>query len=150
MLEKNFFRAPLETIWDQTKAYFQTRDPAQVERGTRDPKHKMALIFRWYLGQSSHWANAGEPTRAVDYQIWCGPAMAAFNDWVRGSFLERAENRRVVTVALNVLYGAAVLARARSLGGQGIAIPAGTPRLVPLELPELEERLTINVARERV
>nr|WP_020465950.1 PfaD family polyunsaturated fatty acid/polyketide biosynthesis protein [Singulisphaera acidiphila] len=149
MLEKNFFRAPLETIWDQTRAYFQTRDPAQIERGTRDPKHKMALIFRWYLGQSSHWANAGEPTRAVDYQIWCGPAMAAFNDWVRGSFLERAENRRVVTVALNILYGAAVLMRARSLGGQGIAIPAGTPRLVPLELPELEDRLNIHVARER-
>jgi trans-AT polyketide synthase/acyltransferase/oxidoreductase domain-containing protein len=150
MLEKNYFRAPLETIWDQTRAYFQTRDPAQIERATRDSKHKMALVFRWYLGQSSHWANAGEPTRAVDYQIWCGPAMAAFNDWVRGSFLERAENRRVVTVAWNILYGATVLARARSLGGQGIAIPAGTPRLVPLELPELEDRLTINVERERV
>lgn len=144
MLEKNYFRAPLETIWDQTRTYFQTRDPAQIERATRDPKHKMALVFRWYLGQSSHWANAGEPTRTVDYQIWCGPAMAAFNDWVRGSFLERPENRRVVTVAWNILYGAAVLARARSLGGQGITIPAGAPRLAPLELPELEDRLTIN------
>lgn len=149
MLEKNYFRAPLETIWDQTRSYFQTRDPSQIERALRDPKHKMALIFRWYLGQSSHWANAGESTRAVDYQIWCGPAMAAFNDWVRGSFLERAENRKVVTVALNILYGAAVLTRARSLGGQGIAIPAGTPRLAPLELPELEERLNLHLAHER-
>ena len=34
--------------------------------------------------------------------------MAAFNDWVRGSFLEPPENRRVATVALNILYGAAV------------------------------------------
>ena len=64
--------------------------------GERDPKHKMALVFRWYLGQSSHWANVGEPTRSVDYQVWCGPAMAAFNEWVRGSFLEPPENRRVV------------------------------------------------------
>ena len=101
----------------------------------------MALVFRWYLGQSSHWANAGEPTRAVDYQVWCGPAMAAFNDWVRGSFLEHPENRRVATVALNILLGAAVLARARCLSGQGVSIPAGTPRLVPLELAELEDRL---------
>src|SRR5690349_23561389 len=23
-------------------------------------RSKMALVFRWYLGQSSHWANAGE------------------------------------------------------------------------------------------
>ena len=42
----------------------------------------MALVFRWYLGRSSHWANAGEPSRTVDYQVWCGPAMAAFNEWV--------------------------------------------------------------------
>ncbi len=63
MLEKTIFKAPLETIWDQTRAYFLDRDPSQVERAGRDPKHKMALVFRWYLGQSSHWANAGDPTR---------------------------------------------------------------------------------------
>src|SRR5206468_1928774 len=106
-LEKTLFRAPVEEVWAQTKAYFDTRDPAQVLRGERDPKHKMALVFRWYLGQSSHWANVGDPTRSVDYQVWCGPAMAAFNEWVRGSCLEPTENRRVVTVALNILYGAA-------------------------------------------
>ena len=130
-LEKTIFRAPLETIWDQTRAYFRDRDPAQIERAERDPKHKMALVFRWYLGQSSHWANAGEPSRAVDYQVWCGPAMAAFNEWVKGSFLEPPENRRVVTVALNILYGAAVLARARCLAGQGVALPPGDPAAGP-------------------
>jgi len=151
-LEKNYFKAPLETIWDQTRDYFLTRDPAQVERAERDAKHKMALVFRWYLGQSSHWANAGEPSRGVDYQIWCGPAMAAFNDWVRGSFLEQAENRRVETVALNILLGAAVLSRARSLAGQGVPLPTGLPRLVPLEPAELESRLASqpHVERERV
>ena len=98
------------TIWAADAATSsRSRDPAQVERAERDPKHKMALVFRWYLGQSSRWANAGEPTRTVDYQVWCGPAMGAFNDWVEGSFLEQPENRRVVTVALNILYGAAVL-----------------------------------------
>jgi trans-AT polyketide synthase/acyltransferase/oxidoreductase domain-containing protein len=33
----------------------------------------------------------GDETRRMDYQIWCGPAMGAFNDWVRGSFLEAAQ-----------------------------------------------------------
>ncbi len=140
MLEKTIFKAPLETIWDQTRAYFLERDPAQVERAGRDPKHLMALVFRWYLGQSSHWANAGEPTRTVDYQVWCGPAMAAFNEWVRGSFLERPEERRVVTVAHNILYNAAVLTRARALAAQGVTIPAGIPRLSPLTLAEIEAR----------
>jgi hypothetical protein len=47
----------------------------------------------------------------------------------------------VVTVALNILYGAAVLLRAQCLRQQGIALPSDTPRLVPLELGELQERL---------
>jgi PfaD family protein len=139
-LEKTIFRAPLETIWEQTKDFFQTRDPSRIERADRDPKQKMALVFRWYLGMSSHWANTGEPSRAVDYQIWCGPAMAAFNDWVRGSFLEHPANRRVATVAKNVLYGAAVLTRARFASAQGVSLPPGVPRLAPLDLTEIENR----------
>src|SRR5205823_4838565 len=121
-LEKTIFRAPIETIWEQTKDYFRQRDPTRIEQAQGDPKQRMALVFRWYLGMSSQWANSGDPSRAVDYQIWCGPAMAAFNDWVRGSFLEPPENRRVATVALNILYGAAVLTRARILNAQGLGV----------------------------
>ncbi|MFO0908167.1 MAG: PfaD family polyunsaturated fatty acid/polyketide biosynthesis protein [Isosphaeraceae bacterium] len=140
-LEKTIFRLPLETVWAQTQAFFRERDPAQIERGLRDPKHKMALVFRWYLGQSSAWANAGEPSRAIDYQVWCGPAMAAFNEWVRGSFLEEPAARRAGLVSLNLLHGAAVLARARSLALQGVALPPGVPRLAPLTATELEPHL---------
>ena len=140
-LEKNLFRAPLEEIWAQTRAYFLERDPAQVERAERDPIHRMALVFRWYLGMSSRWANAGEPTRKLDYQVWCGPAMGAFNEWVKGSFLERPENRRVVTVALNILYGAAVLLRLNMLRCQGIHLPREALTLTPLEPDQLELRL---------
>jgi PfaD family protein len=121
-LEKNYFRAPLEDIWRRTRDFFLQRDPSQVERAERDAKHRMALVFRWYLGLSSRWANAGEPTRKLDYQVWCGPAMGAFNEWTKGSFLEQPRNRRVVTVARNILYGAAVLTRLHFLRAQGIAL----------------------------
>ena len=50
------------------------------------------------------------------------------------------ENRRVATVALNILYGAAVLTRARILAAQGIPLPPGVPRLTPLEPTEIENR----------
>ena len=143
-LEKTYFKAPLETIWDQTRTYFRDRDPAQIERAGRDPKHLMALVFRWYLGKASHWANAGEAGRAVDYQVWCGPAMAAFNEWVRGTFLERPSERRVALVARNILYGAAVLTRARALASQGMAIPAGVPDLQPLSLAEIDDRSVLS------
>ncbi len=136
-LEKNLFRAPLEEIWAQTRVYFQERDPSQVERAARDPKHRMALVFRWYLGQSSRWANAGEPTRKVDYQVWCGPAMGAFNEWTKGSFLEHARNRRVVTVAHNLLHGAAVLMRLNVLRCQGVPLGPEWARLTPLELDQM-------------
>lgn len=140
-LEKNLFRAPLQEIWGQTRDYFLKRDPGQVERAERDPKHKLALVFRWYLGQSSRWANAGEPSRKLDYQVWCGPSMGAFNEWVKGSFLEMPRNRRVVTVALNILYGAAVLQRLQVLRVQGAQMPASWGRCAPLEREVLEERL---------
>ncbi len=138
-LERNLFRAPLEEIWTQTHRYFLERDPRQLERAERDPKHRMALVFRWYLGQSSRWANAGEPTRKVDYQVWCGPAMGAFNEWAKGSFLEHPHNRRVVTVARNLLYGAAVLTRLNALRCQGVPLEPAWSRLTPLESERLDE-----------
>ncbi|QEH37090.1 Polyketide biosynthesis protein PksE [Aquisphaera giovannonii] len=138
VLEKTIFRLPLDEVWEQTKAFFRRRDPAQAERGERESKHRMALVFRWYLGQSSRWANAGEPSRTVDYQVWCGPAMAAFNDWVRGSFLEAPEARRAVIVARSILHGAAVLGRARALEAQGVRLPAGLPRLAPRARGDIE------------
>ena len=140
-LEKTFFRTPLENIWEETRAYFAKRDPRQVERAQQDPKHKMALIFRWYLGQSPVWANRGESSRKIDYQIWCGPAMGAFNEWTAGTFLEDPTRRRVVPVALNLLLGAAYLWRARQLILQGYPLAAAAAAYAPLETENLKEYL---------
>jgi len=141
-LEKTIFRAPLETIWEQTQSFFSERDPAQIARAQGDPKHKMALVFRWYLGMASRWANTGEASRKIDYQVWCGPAMGAFNEWVKGSFLEAPGNRDAVTVALNLLYGAAVLMRCTSLRMQGVALPAEAMQAPPLTREQLQEMLS--------
>ena len=130
-LEKNLFRVSLDEVWQQTVDYFSTRDPAQIEKGNRDPKHQMALIFRWYLGQSSRWANSGEPSRRLDYQIWCGPAMGAFNEWTKGTFLAQPQNRRVATVAYNLLHGAAVMQRINLLRSQGFPVPSDAARIEP-------------------
>lgn len=141
-LERTLFRASLDDIWSQTEHYFRQRDPRQLELAARDGKHKMALVFRWYLGQSSRWANQGEPSRQADYQVWCGPAMGAFNEWTRGSFLEQPSQRKVAVVAWNLLYGAAVLLRAAMLRQQGVHLPAGTPAIRPLPLAEIRQRLS--------
>jgi trans-AT polyketide synthase, acyltransferase and oxidoreductase domains len=123
-LEQQIFRQDLETVWKNTVAYFEQRDPEQIHRAVDYPKRKMALIFRSYLGQSSRWAIVGDADRQMDYQIWCGPTMGAFNAWVKGSNLELVENRRVVDVAHHLMRGAAMLYRLQNLKLQGLQIPA--------------------------
>jgi len=140
-LEKTLFQASLDQVWDDTRAFFLKRDPSQAERGDRDPKHRMALVFRWYLGQAAHWAKDGVPTRRMDYQVWCGPAMGAFNEWVAGSFMEPASGRQVVPVALNILHGAATFTRANFLRCQGVPVDPEALKLEPLELARIKEYL---------
>jgi trans-AT polyketide synthase, acyltransferase and oxidoreductase domains len=141
ILQRDFFKCSFMEAWEQTKQFFSERDPKQIDLAEQKPKHKMALVFRSYLGRSSTWAKTGHPTRKIDYQIWCGPAMGAFNHWVKGTFLEKNENRKTVTVAMNLLFGAAVATRVNWLRHQGIALPQGATKYQALELTKILELL---------
>jgi trans-AT polyketide synthase, acyltransferase and oxidoreductase domains len=122
-LEERILRRSVAEVWDDTRRFFAERDPAQVTRAEADPKRRMALVFRWYLGLSSTWSSRGEPDRVLDYQIWCGPAMGAFNTWVAGTHLAAPGNRRVAEVTDALLRGAAVEARATALRLAGLRLP---------------------------
>lgn len=141
-LEQTVFKTSFETIWQQTSAYFSQRDPQQLIRAEAEPKHRMALVFRWYLGQSPVWANRGDSSRRMDYQIWCGPAMGAFNEWVKGSFLEKPSERQVVCVAMNILFGAVMVMRQQLWTIQGFHPNIGTGAFAPRPLEELKEFLS--------
>ena len=125
-IEKTIFRTDLESVWQDCIKFFSVRDPAQLERGRKSEKDRMGLIFRWYLGQASRWSVQGEKEREMDYQIWCGPSMGAFNEWTKGTELERAENRSAPDVALRLLNGAAGLTRLRMAEFFGVEIAAET------------------------
>jgi trans-AT polyketide synthase/acyltransferase/oxidoreductase domain-containing protein len=133
-LERDYFKCSLDEEWKRTKAFFTDRDFRQIVRAEQDPRHKMALVFRSYLGQSSKWATTGHPDRKMDYQIWCGPAMGAFNAWVRGSFMENPENRDTVTIAMNLLFGACTLTRTNWVRCQGVTLPPNMDAYSPLPL----------------
>ncbi len=122
-LERDYFRKSLTDVWNSTVEFFKKRDPAEIAHAEADPHHKMALIFRAYLGQSSHWAILGDPSNKTNFQIWSGPALGAFNEWTKGSFMESPANRHVATVAKNILYGAAFLNRVNMLAVQKIRDP---------------------------
>jgi PfaD family protein len=144
-LEKTVFRLGLDEVWRQTREFFAERDPRQIERAEKNPKHKMALVFRWYLGQSSNWANRGVADRVMDYQVWCGPAMGAFNEWAQGTYLEAPERRRVADAGRTLLHGAAVVHRANTLRAQGVEVAPECARVRPAA-PEDSMRYFANGA----
>lgn len=143
-LERDFFRCSLADEWEQTRAYFSGLDPEQITRAEKDPKHKMALIFRSYLGRASTWATTGVTDRRIDYQIWCGPAMGAFNQWAKGTFLEGIANRKVATIALNLLLGASICTRTNWLRGQQVVLPRGIANYRPMPIDEIQALLSIE------
>ena len=119
-IEKQIFQQNLDAVWTGTMDFFEARDPEMLARAKSSPKRKMALIFRWYLGLSSRWSNIGEKGREMDYQIWAGPSMGAFNSWVKGTYLEEYTQRKAVDVTLHLLKGAAYLQRINQLKLQGV------------------------------
>jgi len=119
-LEKKILKKTTDDIWKDTKAYFEVHEPSQLILAENDAHHKMALIFRWYLGKSNQWPIDGNKERRTDYQIWCGPSMGAFNEWAKGTFLESLENRAVGQVMLNLLEATACHKRIQIMKSLGI------------------------------
>jgi PfaD family protein len=125
-IEKRIFQKSCDDVWEETRNFYINRlkDPEKVERAeTKDPKLKMSMTFRWYLSKSSGWANRGGPdrqgkNRQLDYQIWCGPAIGSFNEFIRGTYLDpKVANAYPEVVQCNkqVLLGACYLRRLQSL-----------------------------------
>ncbi len=137
-IQERFLFSTFEDAWQSTRAFFVNRgNKTEIQKAEQDPKHKMALVFRSYLGQSSRWAIQGDPKRRMDYQVWCGPAMGAFNQWVKGSFLESHENRFVSEIALNLLTGACICMRTSFLRSQGMELPPNAGRYFPVEKEQI-------------
>lgn len=130
-IEKDFFGSSFAHAWDKTRSFFLEREPRQVERAEADPRHMMALVFRRYLALTSRWANSGSADRRMDFQVWCGPAMGAFNAWTAGTFMARRENRHVAEIAMNILYHTAVLQRFEYLRHIGVSLPLPADLLAP-------------------
>ena len=133
-LERQVLGMSIGQVWSEVVRFWRERDPAEIARAEREPKHRMALVFRWYLGLSSRWAIAGDPRRRADYQIWCGPAMGAFNRWAAGSFLAGPGGRPAVQIARNFLEGAAAITRAHQLRAHGVPVPDSAFSFAPRPL----------------
>ena len=125
----------IEAAWQSTQRWVTEHNPDLLRQAAADPKVRMALVFRSYLGQSSDWAVRGRADRAMDYQIWCGPAMGAFNQWVAGSPLAPLPARGIVTVHEALWTGAAQWMRRQALRAAGLSPRPGLLQGVPMPAP---------------
>ncbi|MFG2716111.1 ACP S-malonyltransferase [Streptomyces goshikiensis] len=114
-LERGCFGRPLAEVWDRTARHYRdTGRPEVVHDAERDPKRRMALVFKWYFAESSRAALTGAKENSANFQVHCGPAMGAFNRLVEGTELESWRRRDVDAIADLLMTGAAeVLAAAR-------------------------------------
>lgn len=115
-LESKYFQRSLEDVWQETRAHYLRVNPTKITDIEQNHRKKMLLVFRWYFVQSTRLAIHGIQDQRVNYQIQCGPAMGAFNQWVKGTALESWRNRRVADIGERLMHGAAELLQANLAG----------------------------------
>jgi trans-AT polyketide synthase, acyltransferase and oxidoreductase domains len=106
-IEDKYFRRTFDSVWSETKAYYSKAYPGRISDIEANPKQKMSLIFKWYFIHSTRLAMQGDPNQRVDYQIQCGPAMGAFNQWVKGTNIHAWRDRHVADIGERLMLGAA-------------------------------------------
>ncbi|MGE7726580.1 ACP S-malonyltransferase [Bacillus cereus] len=115
-LQEKYFKRSFPEIYEEIKTALLKSNSEVIEKAEKDPKYKMSLIFKWYFRYSTRVALDGDESQKVNYQVHCGPALGAFNQWVRGTELERWRNRHVDRIAEHLLNGTADLLNTRIRG----------------------------------
>jgi trans-AT polyketide synthase/acyltransferase/oxidoreductase domain-containing protein len=108
-IEERYFKRSFNEVWEETKAYYLKEKPEAIQKAEINPKNKMALIFRWYFVHTTRLAMKGNPEQTADYQIHCGSALGAFNQWVKDTPLKNWRNRHVDEIAIKIMHETADL-----------------------------------------
>jgi trans-AT polyketide synthase/acyltransferase/oxidoreductase domain-containing protein len=103
-LERSFFKRSLSEVWEDTRRHLSARGRAKdKEIAQASPKVRMARVFRWYFAYSTQLAFSGSTEDLVNYQVHTGPALGAFNQWVKGTALEPWTRRHVDEIAVALM-----------------------------------------------
>ena len=86
-IERQYFGRPVAEVWAETIAHYAAAAPDILAAAAANPKQKLAMVLRWYWIYANRLAMAGDTSRRTDWQVHCGPAMGAFNEWARGHYV---------------------------------------------------------------
>jgi trans-AT polyketide synthase/acyltransferase/oxidoreductase domain-containing protein len=113
-IEMRYFQKTFAQVWQEVQDHHRKKEQqSTLENAAVNPKHKMALVFRWYFAYSTRLAFSGDEKNQVDFQVHTGPALGAFNQWVRGSELESWRKRHVDQIAEKLMQETADLLNSR-------------------------------------
>lgn len=114
IIEEKYLKARFHEIYEsEIKAKKLPGADEEIAQAEEDPKHKMALVFRWYMERAMMSALEGNEAEKVNYLVPCGPALGAFNRWVKGTELEDWRRRHVDEIAERLMSHADLLLRQR-------------------------------------
>jgi trans-AT polyketide synthase/acyltransferase/oxidoreductase domain-containing protein len=108
-IQERYFKRSFQDVWAETRAHYGKTNQGVLDAAEANTKQKMALIFRWYFIHSTRLALSGSAGQQIDYQIHCGPALGAFNQWVMGTEIEDWRQRRVADIGEKIMIAAARL-----------------------------------------
>lgn len=103
-LEQKYFKKSLIDIFEECRLIYPENEYRKAEE---NPKIKMGMVFKWYLEKSTEFALSGDESGRINYQVYCGPALGAFNQWIKGTDLEKWQHRNVDKIAIKLLNEAA-------------------------------------------
>jgi trans-AT polyketide synthase/acyltransferase/oxidoreductase domain-containing protein len=81
-VEEKILGDGFDAAWNRIGRQLAAADPAALERAERDPKARMALVFRSYFTSSLRNALTGDGGQRVNFQVHCSPAVGALNRWL--------------------------------------------------------------------
>lgn len=111
-IEQKYFKRTHADVLEETKAYLRRVSPQRLAGVEADRKAQLAAVFRWYLGQTASFALRGDAGQKANFQVHVGPAMGAFNRWVKGTPYSDWRRRHVHEIGeLLMRETAAVLTR---------------------------------------
>ncbi|WP_205527422.1 PfaD family polyunsaturated fatty acid/polyketide biosynthesis protein [Teredinibacter turnerae] len=107
-LEKNYFKKAFDQVWSEVIDYHMGKGQSvTIKEAENNQKHKMALVFRWYFAYANRLSFSGDLRFQTDFQVHTGPALGAFNQWVKNSDMAFWRNRNVDKVAEKLMEASA-------------------------------------------
>lgn len=109
-LQEKYFKQPFTEVLKEVEAYYARK---HIQIAEASPKQQMAYLFRWYFGFSIRAALGGDEKHKVDFQVNCGPALGAFNQWAKHTGVISWRHRHVDEIGEMIMQGAAEMLDSR-------------------------------------